>query len=214
MHKFRTFLLALLATMALLAPVALMPTGEGVKVTATVDQPIATPVTTPPLSAEARPNKAQSVHFKCADDRFARNGIDMYNATPTANVSSIITFDNRTGSYEVITVDPRITIGHTTVRTERRSSGESFTDDVYNWSLRDGVELYGVFIKHVDDNGIVSWGRANPKLRDGVYRFSGWREYADKTPSFVIVATDTTTCAKGNELLDGMWKDVNSNLLF
>lgn len=134
---------------------------------------------------------------------------------PTGNVSMRITFDQRTGRYEVITVDPRITVSYR-VGSHRAKLGQNkpwtrLTDDIYSWTYHRGIEHFGIFILTTTTSGTKEWRGLSPAYDpevNGVYEMPMPREYGGEASSYLIVASDPTTCAEGNTVPSEVWRTI------
>lgn len=165
-----------------------------------------------PTKAEVR-DQISRMRIARSPEQFACHAYDSpltpETTIPTANVSSIISFDRHTGGYEVVATDTkrRIVIGYQTVLQHTKRGGRTLVIDEYNWSYAKGVKPYAVFLREVDQDGIVYWGRVNPVTKNGISTISLWR--GGDTATMFIVATDTRTCAPGSVTLpSSMWTNV------
>jgi hypothetical protein len=151
-------------------------------------------------------------HFGCRD--YPDDGLRWQDLIPTANVSARIAFDRRTGSNEVVTVDPRIVISHhvfmNRVKLAPGASWKTVAQDTYRWTYAPGTEHFTVYL-YGSVAGKPRWHRIDPSFdlepdKHGIYEMSLGRGKAGN--GILIVATDTTTCRPGNPLPKELWKDL------
>lgn len=177
------------------------------------------PIFPPPAEAADEDNlsarRAMAVspeHFRCRDYPEG-NTLRLKDLIPTANVSAQITFDPRTGRHEVVTVDPRITISWHSylnrVKLGPDKDWEYVPQDMYSWTY-DGAEHFAVVVYGAPKGKKPRWRWIDPSVdmspdENGVYEFPMSRR---QRGSMLILATDGSTCRRGNELPAGLWKSL------